>query len=426
MSVSLTARIVLTLGALMLAGAALLPILHHAIGQRRGPPIAHRMRDSGLGFLASELRSQSPQERQTTLSQARAHFRAPLDIQPRHAWPSPLPRFQHKGPREGALLLEALDEDWVLVMGPMRRPPPPREGRLIAMLVFAVALTLGAVIVARRIQSQLKGLQDQIVTLGGEEYVPDSKRSSDRFEHVQRVLSWATERITRRTQERQAFLQALAHEIRTPLARIGFELDQLNRRPDRTEQMLRAVRQEIDELVELSSELSAWVEFDAETEEPQTMELVEATRVCVELEHDRCQRDDIEPQLYLPQALEVQGQSRQLNRAIENVLRNAFLHARSALHVRLEADRDRVRLSIEDDGPGFAPDILDSALQAFVSRSSDEGTRAEGLGLGLAIAARAVRRHRGQITLGRSALGGACVVIELPGPIQARSVPQQS
>jgi len=426
MKLSLTLRIVLTLGVLLLAGGALVPVIHHAVGHDRAQHAGRQLRNSGASYLALILSPQSLSEREQTLRVAQPHFRVPLSIQSSADWPDPLPPFIKLGPEVGIVVVERLDADWVLVAGPSRRPPRSPRGRLIGVLVFAVALTLGAVIVARRIQSQLKELQAQIVTLGGEEYTSDAKDSSDRFEHVQRVLAWATERITRRTQERQAFLQALAHEIRTPLARIGFELDQLHRHPDRTEQMVHAVRQEIDELVELSSELSAWVEFDAETEQPQDLELVEAIRVCVELEHDRCQRDDLSLKLSLPDALHVHAQSRQLNRAIENVLRNAFFYARSALHVRLESSAGRVRLHVEDDGPGFAPDILDTALQAFVSRSRDEGTRAEGLGLGLAIAARAVRRHRGTVSLSTSRLGGACVVIELPSQTSAGPSAQQS
>jgi signal transduction histidine kinase len=71
---------------------------------------------------------------------------------------------------------------------------------------------------------------------------------------------------------------------------------------------------------------------------------------------------------------------------------------------------ERVRLTVEDSGPGLAPGVAERAMEPFYT------TRAagEGHGLGLAVALGIVREHGGQLTLAPTAGGGATFVVELP------------
>jgi signal transduction histidine kinase len=62
---------------------------------------------------------------------------------------------------------------------------------------------------------------------------------------------------------------------------------------------------------------------------------------------------------------------------------------------RTEADQGRAILSVQDDGPGLAPDDLERIFERFYRADEARGT--PGTGLGLAIARHILRAHGGQI-----------------------------
>jgi signal transduction histidine kinase len=122
-------------------------------------------------------------------------------------------------------------------------------------------------------------------------------------------------------------------------------------------------------------------------------------------------REEVRTRLLgLDEPLVLRADEELLERALENVVRNALeAAAGGGGHVEVTAcDRgEQVEVRIADDGPGFAPDHP-GEIRAFYS------TRAGGLGLGLPLARKIVLLHRGSLQLGRSASGGAEVVLTLP------------
>ena len=83
--------------------------------------------------------------------------------------------------------------------------------------------------------------------------------------------------------------------------------------------------------------------------------------------------------------------------------------------MRVERDARALRVTVEDDGPGFADRALrGDAFQPFFT------TKERGSGLGLVVARRIVEGHGGTIRLGNHDGGGARVVVELPRQSPAR------
>ena len=91
-----------------------------------------------------------------------------------------------------------------------------------------------------------------------------------------------------------------------------------------------------------------------------------------------------------------------LRRAIENLIGNAERYGTHCEVSVLLTDKS-LRIRIEDDGPGIAPDQRAAAVRPFVrldpARNQDKGS---GVGLGLAIAADIARVHGGVLRLGES------------------------
>jgi signal transduction histidine kinase len=125
-------------------------------------------------------------------------------------------------------------------------------------------------------------------------------------------------------------------------------------------------------------------------------------------------REQIRPgaavEVLVTEALTLDADEELLERAFENLVRNAREAAGPEGHVEVAADRldpTGARVVVSDTGPGFPSDV--DVLRPFVSQ------RAGGLGLGLPIAVKIVRLHGGTVRLARREGGGARVEVKLPG-----------
>jgi signal transduction histidine kinase len=120
-------------------------------------------------------------------------------------------------------------------------------------------------------------------------------------------------------------------------------------------------------------------------------------------------RPGVEVTLDMPDADRFLGDEGLLERAFENVVRNACEAAgpRGHVAVRLYADGPERVVAVRDDGPGLSREQLEQ-LRPFFS------TKAGGLGLGLAIALKIVRLHDGVVEFATPSQGGTEVAIRLP------------
>jgi two-component system sensor histidine kinase KdpD len=108
-----------------------------------------------------------------------------------------------------------------------------------------------------------------------------------------------------------------------------------------------------------------------------------------------------------------------LDTAIANVLDNIARHTPDRTRVEIAIDRpqpDRVRLTIEDDGPGVPDDELEAIFDRFrrgATTTGDAGAR-RGMGIGLSIVRGMSEAMGGTATARRGSLGGLAVVLDLP------------
>jgi len=115
--------------------------------------------------------------------------------------------------------------------------------------------------------------------------------------------------------------------------------------------------------------------------------------------------------LDLEEHVVVEADSVLLNRLISNLLENELTHlpAGHQIGVRLHSRGGSVELVVEDDGPGFPPEIIPRAFERFV-----KGKHSPGHGLGLAFVNAVVQAHGGVVNLFVPPGGGAAVTVSLP------------
>jgi signal transduction histidine kinase len=100
-----------------------------------------------------------------------------------------------------------------------------------------------------------------------------------------------------------------------------------------------------------------------------------------------------------------------LHRMIANLLDNELKHLPRGccVTIKLQAEEDAAALTLEDNGPGFDPEVLE---QVFARRV--KGRDSDGHGLGLAFVDAVVRAHGGTVTARNHEGGGAQIAVTLP------------
>jgi two-component system OmpR family sensor kinase len=129
----------------------------------------------------------------------------------------------------------------------------------------------------------------------------------------------------------------------------------------------------------------------------------------------------------LSTAVQVEGQPSpaavdvvRIEQLLTNLVTNAAEAGAERVDVHVGSRDGRALLRVVDDGPGFPPDLLDTAFDRFTradrarTRRGGSHTASTGAGLGLPIAAAIARAHGGDIHISNGSPQGACVQVELP------------
>jgi two-component system sensor histidine kinase CpxA len=120
----------------------------------------------------------------------------------------------------------------------------------------------------------------------------------------------------------------------------------------------------------------------------------------------------------------VQGDRELLRRAIENVLRNAirFSPEKSNIDVNLAEGNSGASIIVRDYGPGVPDELLHQIFEPFFRVEQAREEESGGIGLGLSIAKRSIRLHRGTI-IAENAEPGLRVGITIPAIISVELLP---
>ena len=284
---------------------------------------------------------------------------------------------------------------------------------ILLLVTVAVLYWLVTMYITRPVR-QLANLVDRFGA--GELTARAIPRSNDEIGNLGRSFNAMAERIhTLLTTERQ-LLQDVSHELRSPLARLTFEAEMVRRTTDRDATATR-LRHEIERLSELVGMLIDMARAENEPGEVkiETLCLNDLLLVTAEDSGVEAQAAGCSIDINVPEETNLQGNAELLRRAIENVLRNAIRYAppESTVEVRLEREENWARITVRDYGPGVSEKLRERIFDPFFRADASRDERTGGLGLGLAIARRAVRVHRGDITAA-NASPGALLTITLP------------
>ncbi|MFD5146800.1 sensor histidine kinase [Streptomyces sp. NPDC058401] len=192
------------------------------------------------------------------------------------------------------------------------------------------------------------------------------------------------------------FVSDAAHELRSPLAALHYQLETALDHPDR-----------IDSTETLQDALTATRRIHRLTEDllllarpehPTTHSLIDLAGLSRELVHEYQHLNHPVTLNTAPDQAPVRGDGLQLHRLLRNVLDNAVRHARSEVVLDVTDDSRTCTLTVHNDGTALTSDECEWVFERFTrldeARTRDTG----GSGLGLAIARDIATRHRGTLS----------------------------
>lgn len=225
-----------------------------------------------------------------------------------------------------------------------------------------------------------------------------------------------TGKISTLIQQQDRLMQDIAHEIRTPLARLRYRLALLPDHMAAAEDKIN-FNQDIDHIEQLVNELLFKATVDAQNAaQPitQTFALRPWLNDCV----NQAKTDapaDIEWQINISsEHTKCRGDAYLLTRAFSNLLTNAKKFAQNHIDITFRETIDHYILSVADDGVGIPKEHAHHIFQAFYRLDQSRNRQTGGYGLGLAIVDSIAQAHQGKASVTTSHYGGACFQITWP------------
>jgi two-component system sensor histidine kinase SenX3 len=238
-------------------------------------------------------------------------------------------------------------------------------------------------------------------------------------------------REIRRNEQHDSFINAVTHELKTPVASIRLYLQTLQTRDlddSKRQEFYRIMLEDSDRLLHTIEQVlragstgSRWRRI-ARTR----VDLAEVARECVQLARTRFRLDDealaYEEQVGVGRSVVI-GDADELKAAVWNLIDNAVKYSGTDVRVRVqlqEQEDGRLAVRVTDTGVGISPVDLKRIFRRFYRVPPNVAVRAKGSGLGLFIVRSVARRHGGRAFAESSGTGqGSTFTILLPRAIEA-------
>ncbi len=296
------------------------------------------------------------------------------------------------------------DGRWATVEPP-RSLISPWQARLLASLLISILILAPIVwLMARRLTRPIRVFAEAAERLGAD---PDAeplkptgptevRTAIGAFNDMQASLR---DHMRKRTQT----IAAIAHDLRTPLTRIRFRVEQA---PPKLRDRMVADVEEMDALI---GQAMAFVRGETQADRREPLDLDALARHCAAGFSETGAAVTFDGGRALP----VEGDPAALRRAVANLIENAVKFA-DAARVRTFLLDDQAVISVEDDGPGLPEQELETVFEPFARGERSRNRETGGAGLGLSVARQAARGAGGDVTLINRPEGGLTALMVLP------------
>lgn len=289
------------------------------------------------------------------------------------------------------------------------RPPPPGPPLLHPGMVLDIGVRLGALMLAawigaRWLSQPMRRLARAASELGRDIHrAPLAEGGTQECREATRVFNQMQAQIRQQLNERDRFVAAVSHDLRTPLTRLRLRAEALVDDGQR-----HSFRQDIREM---DAMISATLDYLRGAADPEPCVPLDLAALLHSLADDsQACGQDVQVEGH---AVPLRARPSALRRCIGNLVENAVRYGGRA-QIRLLDDVDRVRIEVSDSGPGIPEAELDKVLAPFYRVEGSRNRNTGGVGLGLSIAHDIARQHQGRLMLRNGRPAGLVAMLELP------------
>jgi two-component system sensor histidine kinase CpxA len=246
---------------------------------------------------------------------------------------------------------------------------------------------------------------------------------SEEFDALVHDFNHMAERLESLVNAQKMLLRDVSHELRSPLARANVALELARDDADSTMTThLDRIQRETERLNQLIGQLLTLSSMEANEGEV-GFERIALNDLVAEIvsdanyeAHQRNCSVTFEP----GEQLSISGRRELIYRAVENVVRNAirFTEEGTAVEIRTASVQDganrQASIRVSDHGPGIPDQEIESIFRPFYKVDQARSPQKGGFGVGLAIAERSVKLHRGEVRASNRAEGGLTIEMRFP------------
>jgi len=296
-------------------------------------------------------------------------------------------------------------DHWRVAASPKSPLIAPWQRRMLLWLVLsAVAMVPLAWIFARAMARPIRRFAEAAERMGADPGSPAiAEEGPAELRTTARALNGMQARISGYVTERTEMIGAIAHDLRTPLARIAFRIETA------PEPMREKVIADVEQMRAMLAATIAFVRGIGGDRQRIEVDLAALLGAIVEQDEDM----GWAVALGRIEAVQVRGDPLMLERLFQNLIDNGVAYG-GEVEVALTIAEGRAVVAVTDKGPGLSADMLLRAFQPFVRGEPSRNRATGGIGLGLSIARTIAEEHGGTITLANRAGGGLEARVTLP------------
>ncbi|MEZ9515069.1 ATP-binding protein [Vibrio splendidus] len=290
------------------------------------------------------------------------------------------------------------------------------ENRLI--WVFAITgFAFSGLFLVWRIKRRLNNLEMATVAFShGDLLERASEKNSIKLGTLNRSFNVMADKIRDLINSNKSLTNAVAHELRTPIFRIQWQAELLSDLAP-TQQQSKAIARilaDTEEMEDMVDELLYYARLERGGFEllKQPIDANEWLSERFSIWEKETTLDLIKVPLKIPASFYVD--LKLFNRAVDNIVRNAFKFADTKIVIELWYTDNEFVIEVHDDGKGVEAEHWPFLFDPFYSANAARNKGKTGHGLGLAIVKQVCDRHQAHVTVGESYLDGACFALSFP------------
>lgn len=308
------------------------------------------------------------------------------------------------------------DDQYWLMLERERLTGLTREQWLGWATVVGLLSVLGAALISSLVNRPLARLTAAARAIAkGERAARLPEKGSQEIIEANRSFNQMVEDLAQVEKDRAVILAGISHDLRTPLARMGLEVEMANLSQEAREGMQ-------SDIAQMDAIIGQFLDY-AKPTEAATFVPVNLSEMLSEVGRDAARIPDLHVKTDLMPGVHVMGNATDLRRVINNIIENARRYGKTPgtsctdidimLRVKATGHGRRAVIEIGDHGPGVPPDQIAQLMKPFTRLDSARG-QANGAGLGLAIVERVLTRHHAGLEVRNREGGGLLLQVALP------------